>query len=182
MYCFSVSVLPWSTWCSRIWLKKSFGARVQIVFSWVWRGVGSCRRAVRWLSCLCPTGAAARVLLPHTLLMLTQKCQLWPKYHCACHTSAWKCHMQLLSSSLSSVAKFFYFYFFFNLHQEPRNLHRLTQFLALVLKAEVQGCTGQITSAGRYCAAVYFGSTDAIYSCVQHSGVTSSQELNLGLV
>lgn len=129
-----------------------------------------------------PLGAAA-VVLPHTLLMLTEKCQLWSKYHCARHTSAWKCHMQLLSRSLSTIANFTFFVFiFFNLHQEPRNLYRLTQLLALVPKAGVQGCAGQITSAGRYCAAVYFGSADAIYSCVQRLGVTSSQELNLGLM
>ena len=81
---------------------------------------------------------------------------------CLSHTSAWKCHVQLLSSSLGSVANCF---FSLNPQQKPRNLYQLIQLLALVLKAEVQWCAGQIASARRYCAVVYFGSTDAIYSC-----------------
>lgn len=72
--------------------------------------------------------------------------------------------------------------FIFNPHQKPRNLYQLTQLLALVGEAQIQQRTGQIPSAGRYCAVIYFGSTDAIYSRVGGSGVTDSQGRELGLV
>lgn len=63
--------------------------------------------------------------------------------------------------------------YFFNLPQKPRNLYPLTAF-GPGAKGRGPGGAGQIPSAGRYCAVVYFGSTDAIDSCVQSSGVTNS--------
>lgn len=90
---------------------------------------------------------------------------------CLSHTSAWKHHVQLLSSSLSRAENFH----FFNPPPKPRNLYQLTTF-GPGAEGRGPGGAGQIPSAGRYCAVVYFGSTDAIDSCVQSSGVTNSQE------
>lgn len=158
---------------------RSFRAHVQAIFSPNRYRV--CSFPLRLSRCLTSPGCTCVLLLVWfypVLFWCLHRNPVVVQILCLSRTSAWKCHVQLWSSSLGSVANFF----FFNPHQEPRNLYQLTQLLALVLKAEVQWGAGQIISAGRYCAAVYFGSTDAIYSCVQCSGVTNSQEWNLGLV
>lgn len=158
--------------------EKSFGVHVQAVFSWT-------DTMYVPFTCTCPSSATCPLLLarfyPTVLFQCSRRdASCGPKYHHACLARLLgnaTCSCWAVPSAAQQTLLFF-----FNPHQEPRNLYQLTQLLALVLKAEVQWCAGQITSAGRYCAVVFFGSTDAIYSCVQRSGVTNSQEWSFGRV
>ena len=146
--------------------EKSFGAHVQAVFSQNWHCVRSFPLCLS--RCLTSPGCATWALLLAWFYPLL----FWRLHRnasCGPNTVVPVSHV-CLEMPRAAVEQFprqrsRKFFFFLNPQQKPRNLYQLIQLLALVLKAEVQWCAGQIASARRYCAVVCFGSTDAIYSC-----------------